>query len=258
MIDFQLQKQMKKHLQFTILALVFCFQLSAQSVSQLIDGYLEAVGGIEVLDEIEGMKMTGKMKISGLEFPFTQVIFKDGRQYSEIVYMGNVLKQRVYDGQHMWSINMATQQAEYDSEESVRNAELDFNDFPDALYGYEEKGYAFRIEGKEEKFDTQVYKLKVRKEDRFINGDKVPDIVYYYLDVESKISVGQETIEVDSEGNEVISIMQYGDYDDVGDGYMVPHYLSQSVNGETTFEMIVTKVEINPIIDDQEFVFPGK
>lgn len=234
-----------------------CFQLRAQSVAQVIDDYLEAVGGNAVLSQVKGMKMKGKMTTSGVEFPFIQVIQLDGRQYMQIDFMGNTFKQRVYNGEKMWSYDMATQQAKYDSDEVLNNAKLDFNDFPDALYGYKEKQYTYQLEGKETRFGREVYKVKVRKEDKMINGNQLPDIVYYFFDVEKNISVAQETIGKDENGNEVSSVLRYSDYGDVGNGYLMPLHIIQEVNGQSTFELTISEVELNPTVSKAEFAYPG-
>ncbi|MEL7146682.1 MAG: hypothetical protein AAFO69_09965 [Bacteroidota bacterium] len=234
-----------------------CMQLQGQPEFEIIDDYLEAIGGNEVLSKVKGMRMTGKLMQQEMEVPFTQVIMNDGRQFSEINIMGLTVKQRVFDGEKMWSVDMSTQEAKYDSDEELRNLRLGFNDFPDVFYNYKNKGYSFKYIGKEKMGERETYKLEVRKEDLMVNGKQMPDVVYYFIDVEDKLSIAQQTITTDESGNEILVTILFNDYMDVGNGYLTPKSLSQYIGEQLSFELVITDIELNPVLDDSEFTFPG-
>ena len=84
-----------------------------------------------------------------------------------------------------------TAEPELESKKETRNTVLDFNDFPDLFYGYKKKPYTIDFMGKEVKYEREAYKLRVRKEDKTINGVQYADIFYCYIDVKLKVSIAQ-------------------------------------------------------------------
>ena len=250
---------MKRTFLFTFLLFGLLYLPSqAQTAEGVINQYLEAIGGNKVLKKIDGMKMIGTFKQGEIEFPLEQVIFADGRQYAKITFVGNDYKQRVYDGENFWSTSFETREAVLEDKEVLNNAKLNFNDFPDALYRYQEKGYSVSILGKPQKFGREVYKLKVRKEDKMVEGVQQPDIAYYYIDVEKGISLAQETIGTEGEMAGKVTTLRFFDYTDVGNGYMMPYRLVQEIDGKKIFELRLNSVEVNPSIPESEFTYPGK
>ncbi len=98
--------------------------IQAQDVDQIIDKYLESVGGKSMLRQLKGMKINATFKQSGLEFPFRQVIMTDGRQYSEVNITGSYTKQQAYDGEVLWTLDFASGKAVKSDNEATANFKL--------------------------------------------------------------------------------------------------------------------------------------
>lgn len=246
---------MKSKLLSIILILVTTFS-QAQTVDEIVDSYLQTVGGKSFLRNLEGIKMIGTMKQSGLEVPFEQVILKDGRQYTTMKIMGTDFKQNVYDGRELWTYDFATSGLKKLSGEAVSNFKLGLNDFPDALLDYKSKSYVVDLMGKVEKEGRETYKIRVKKEDKLINGIKWNDISYYYFDVTNKLSICEQTpIQGGIQSGELNTLV-FSEYERIENIYLVPMNIKQIKDGKTLFEFIITKIELNPVVSPSDFNFP--
>ncbi|MEL6558477.1 MAG: outer membrane lipoprotein-sorting protein [Bacteroidota bacterium] len=241
----------------SILLILLFTQASAQNVEQIIDRYIERVGGEDMLGNIKGMVMTGTFKQGDLEFPIRQVIMTDGRQYMEMTFMGRQIKQRVYDGKTLWDEEISTGAAEAADDETTYNFKLGLNDFPDALYKYKQKGYQVAFVGKVTKKGKETYKIAVQRENTIVEGIEKKDIVYYYLDVDSGLSLFQESAPADGAGASKVAILEFSDYQLVEGKYLMPFTLIQTMEGENVFELRIKKVVLDPVVTDEEFKFPG-
>ena len=243
---------------FTSILLIFFFtQSSAQNAEQIIDRYLERVGGEEMLKNIKGMTMTGTFLQSGLEIPIKQVIMTDGRQYLEMSFAGKQIKQQVYDGETLWSENFSTGKAEISDEEATYNFRLNLNDFPDALLNYEKKGYEVAFAGTVTKQGKETYKIRVKRENTKVDGEEKENIVCYFIDVESGLSIFQESEDGNKSETSTTSTLEYSNYQLVEGKYLMPFNVVQKVNGQEVFQLLITKVELDPEVSDEEFKFPG-
>ncbi len=244
---------MKSKLLSLILILVTTFS-QAQTVDEIVDSYIEAVGGKSFLRNLEGLRMTGTFYQSGIELPFEQVIYKDGRQYTEITFNGNTFRQNVYDGKVLWGTDFATFKPKISNAEETANFRLDMNDFPDVLLDYKPKNYSVDLMGKVEKQGRQTYKIRVKREDKSFDGVSFNDISYYYLDVVEKVSICQETTIQNGPSAGQLQTLIFSDYDLIDNQYLIPLNIKQTADGQTVFEMIITKVELNPVVSNSEFV----
>lgn len=148
----------------TILALVNVQMVQSQTVDEIINSYFENTGGVDNWGKLSGVKIVAKVNQGGIEIPLEIVQMKDGRQYTKFTLQGQVLKQGVYDGEVLWSTNFQTMKAEKSDDESIANAKLDANDFPDSFFDYKKKGYTAELVGKEDFDGSETFKVKIVKE----------------------------------------------------------------------------------------------
>ena len=240
----------------SILLILLFTQASAQSVEQIIDRYIERVGGKEVLGSIKGLLISGTFMQSDLEIPIRQIIMTDGRQYMEMTFMGRQIKQRVYDGKTLWDEDISTGKAEVSDEETTYNFKLGLNDFPDALYNYKQKGYQVALVDKVMKQGRETYKIEVQRENMIVEGKEKKDIVYYFMDVDSGLSLFQESIVDDEADAREIATLEYSDYQLVDGKYLMPFTVIQKLKGKEVFQLRVEKVKLNPTVDDADFKYP--
>jgi outer membrane lipoprotein-sorting protein len=240
---------------FTAFALTL--SVSAQDVDEIINTYFENTGGYAQWGQLKGLKVNAKMNQQGMEFPMQIVQLSDGRQYTQFEVQGQVLKQGVFDGETVWSINFQSMKAEEADAETIANAKLDANDFPDELYDYKTKGYTVELIGTETMDGAETYKVKLEKEKKMVDGEEVDDITYYYFETESMVPIAQES-EIKQgpmKGSTVVVTMS--DYQEV-DGFYFPFSMTQGVKGGPSQPLMIESIEVNPEVDDSEFSFPNQ
>ena len=102
---------------------------------------------------------------------------------------------------------------------------------------------------------AETYKVKLTKEPKTVDGQKVEDIVYYYFDAEAFIPLAQETEAKSGPAKGMISLVTMSDYQEV-DGLYFPFAMTQGVKGGQSQPIMIEAIELNPEIAESEFAFP--
>ncbi len=225
----------------------------AQSLEEILKNHAEIMG-FDKLASQKTMIITGKSQRGGNDSPFT-IYIKGKKSRYESDFMGNKMI-RVFDGSTGWMTNPR--------DGSIRELEgrmlqqmSQATQLGGILYQWKEKNFKIELEGKEKFEGTDVFKLKVTRED---------DVVTYaYLDCESYVLLKQTSLRV-FQGNEFESNTLFSNYQMV-EGVAV------AFNSETTSSgsggpgrggrgmggaEVIEKVEFNKPIDDALFKKPEK
>ena len=235
--------------------MAFTGMANAQSADEIINSYFENTGGMDAWKNLKGIKISAKVNQGGIEIPLEIVQLKDGRQYTKITFQGQEIKQGVFDGTSLWSTNFQTMKAEKADEESTSNAKLDANDFPDSFIDYKSKGYQVELAGKENFDGAETFKLKLTKEPRTIDGNKVDDVSYYFFDVESFVPIGQESEIKEGPAKGQVSQIKMSDYKEIS-GLYFPYSMVQGLKGGESQPLVIESIEVNPAVTDADFTFP--
>lgn len=244
---------------FTLSMLVVLFAglqaAHSQDVDQIVTSYFENTGGMANWSQLKGLKMSAKVNQGGIEIPLEIVQMKDGRQYTKITFQGQTIMQGVFDGETLWGTNFQTMKAEKADEESTQNMKLDANDFPDSFFDFRKKGYTAELVGKESFDGADTYKVKLVKEPRTIDGQKVEDVTYYFFDVESFVPIGMESEIKQGPAKGQISQIKMSDYQEVA-GIYFPFSQQQGIKGGDMQGITIDKLEVNPTVAETDFAFP--
>jgi len=242
----------------TLLVVLFVGALgnvNAQTADEIITAYFENTGGIDNWRALEGMEIDGKMKMQGMEIGLKVVSLKDTRQYTEIDFQGQQMKQGVYDGKEMWGVNFMTGQPEKMETEMVENFKKnEARDFPDPLLDYKEKGYTVELLGQETMEGTECHKIKLTKNPIMKDGKEEEVVTIYYFDTENMVPIAEEVTggsmggPPGQEGQKMIST--FSDYQEV-DGLYIPFTRSMAQG-----EMVIEKIVFNPEVEDDVFAMP--
>ena len=246
-----------KRFKFLFIALILSFsaQINAQTADEIIAKYFENTGGVDAWQKLEGMKMSAKINQMGMEIPLEIISLKNGKQMTVINFQGKVLKQGVFNGEVLWSVNFMTQKAEKSDQETTEIIKTQAKDFPDPFLNYKEKGYSVELLGTEIIDGTESYKIKLTKMPLTIDGQKVDDISFYFFDMESFVPlVVHSEIKMGPMKGQT-SESKMSEYQEVG-GLYFPFSLSQGLKGQPGQIISLDKIELNPQIDDKEFEFP--
>lgn len=224
--------------------------IQAQTADEVVNKYIETIGGKDKLEKLTGMKMEMVANYQGMEIPVEVLSTKDGKMLVKIDLMGKKMTQVAFDGTSGWSTNMMTMKAEKMDSETIDNMKKSAGkDFPDPFYNYKEKGYTVEYIGKETKEGTECHKVKLTKLPVTVNGEKTDDVSFYYFDTENNVIVYTEAEIKEGPMKGQMATSTAGNYQEV-DGLYFPFTLNQF--GQ---EMTVKKITLNPTVDVKEFEF---
>ena len=242
----------------TLMALLFVaimIPTQAQTVDEILATYWENTGGLDNFKNLEGIKMTAKVTQQGMEIPLEIIQLKDGRQMTTINFQGQEIKQGVFDGEVLWSINFINMKAEKSDAETTANFKLNTNDFPDSFIDYKEKGYTAELVGTEDYDGTETYKIKLVKEPVTIDGKQEEDISFYYFETENFVPIAIETEVKFGQLKGMTQEITMSDYQEV-DGLYFPFSMTQGVKDGQAQPLIIESIELNPEVSDEAFAFP--
>jgi hypothetical protein len=121
-------------------------------------------------------------------------------------------------------------------------------DFDGQFVDYKENGNTVELVGKEQVEGTDAYKLKVTNKDG--------EVRYHFLDAEYFLEIRTEASRT-IRGTPMDFESSIGDYKEVG-GLMFPHSIESGPKGSPQKQKLtISKVELNPEIDDARFKMPA-
>jgi len=237
------------------LGLLASATVSAQDADQIIENYLDAIGGEDNWKNLKGIKYMGKGIQQGQEFPGYMIMLNDGKQLQAYEIQGKTMKDGVFDGQTLWNTNFMNMKAEKASQEETENFKLDANDFPDSFIDFKEKGYTATFLGEETMDGVDTYKIKLVKEPHTIDGQPVDDILFYYFDTESYVPIAMETEIKSGPGKGQIYKTTMSDYQEVN-GLYFAFTTTEYVGQQEIITIALDSVELNPEVESGLFDFP--
>ncbi len=250
------KKQMKtKSFLLALTLTVMSASLMAQSVDDIINKLFENTGGKAKWEALKGVQYSAKVNQGGMEIPLEIIQLKDGRQCTKISFQGKTIKQGVYDGTTLWSHNFMNMKAEKSDAEATENYKINIGDFPDPFLDYKSRGWKAELVGKESVDGAEAYKIKLTRKPIKVDGVETENVAYYFIDVESGVTVMQESEIKEGPAKGQISQIRLSDYQEL-DGLMFPYTISQGVKGQGSQPVVITTIKLNPTIDDSEFKYP--
>ncbi len=234
------------------LTLIFSVSSYAQTADEIINNYIENIGGKEKLEKLKGVQMIGNMKMQGMEIPFEQLSTKDGKQLVSIELQGNKMVWSAFDGEVSWQRNQMTMEAEKSDNEATQNLKNELAQFPDPFLNYKEKGYTVELIGKETIDGAETFKIKLTKKPVLVNGESLPNITHYYFDTENFVPIVVESTvnQGPMKGQTIKSTLS--DYQEV-DGVYFPFSM-----GSKFQTMEFKEIKLNPEVKAESFALPVK
>lgn len=237
---------------------IFCFALTVQSqtAEEIVDTFIENIGGNEAWSKIESMQVIGVGRQQGVDYPFVATMMKDGRTLIDVDLQGTSFIVEAFDGENAWSMNFQTQKAEASDSEASMNYKNEAKDqLPNAFFDYKKKGYKVELVGKDSWEGTEVFKIKLIKKPVMVDGSPEENVDIYYFDTENFVPIASETVVKAGPAKGATAQTVMSDYQEV-DGLYLPFTVVEKFNGQVNLEMIYEKVIFNVDIDDSIFVMP--
>jgi len=261
---FQLKfNSLKKMKPVKILIIAFAASLSAsvaytQTANEIIEKHFENTGGKAKWEAVQGMKITAKVNMQGMEMPVSMIQLKDGRQSTTFSLQGQEFRQGVYDGTSLWSTNFQSQKAEKSDAETTENFKSNLGlDFPSPFLDYAKKGFKVEFLGKETIEGSETFKIKLTKKPVKVDGVETESVEFYYFDTENYIPLVVESEVLSGPNKGVIGQVKFSDYQEVN-GLMIPFSMAQGAKGQPGGQAFTfTAIELDPKVDASVFAFPA-
>jgi len=229
------------------LALSVCLAAESLTVEEIAAKYAAARGGLEKMQAIKSLKLTGKMTMSAAqtEAPVTLFIKRPDRVRIEIQLGGNRLVQ-AFDGTTAWSINPNQGPAPRpaDQEEALRTRET--ADFDGPLVNSKDKGIRLELLGQEDVQGSPAYKIKAIRS----NGRSE----YHWVDARSFLEI-KSSRRRPFMGREMEFEAFPADYRPL-QGVLLPASIEQRMEGKPLLRIQWQTMEANPALDEAVFRMP--
>lgn len=228
---------------------LFPIATPSQTAEEIVAKSLAARGGVEKLKAVRALRFTGTVSFGpGAEGPFVLELERPLKMHMEFTIQEQTLV-RVYNGKGKgWVIYPFGENKDVQdmAAEDLRNIS-DESDFDGPLVDYIAKGNKVELAGKEEVDGSPAYRLKLTRK----NGD----VRSYFIDAATFLPVKWEDVRT-ADGKEYVVENHLRDYRDVS-GLKFPFEMrAESPDSDRSQKILLTKVEINPRVDESRFAKP--
>ena len=238
---------------FLLVAFVASGTGFSQNLEEILKNHSEVMG-FDKLSTVKTMIIQGKNKRGENDNPFI-IYIKDEKSRYESDFMGNKMV-RAYDGKTGWMRNPRDGSImELTGRQLIQMTQA--TQLGGILFKWKEKGFQLELDGKEKFEGTDVYKIKVTREDGLVT--------YAFLDCESYVLLKQTSLRT-FQGNEMESATIFSNYQMIDDVAVAFNSESASSGGGGQGRggrgmgggtQVIEKVEFNKPIDDSLFSKPG-
>ena len=241
-----------------LIALTLTFSVvigHAQTANEIIEKYIETIGGKAKIREISSIRMRATVDYGGTSIPLDMVSQQDGKMYVKINFQGKEITQVAFDGETMWSTNFMTMKAEKSDAETTENMKREKGEFFSPLIDYAVNGFSIERLDDETIEGTNCFKLKLTKRAMLVEKTETPNVEYYYIDKDNYVPIVVEAEIPSGEMKGQISQVIYSDYQEVN-GVYFPFSMKQGIKGMGGQTMLFTNITFNEIVDASLFKFP--
>ena len=232
-----------KHLKLSLLALLALASVisaKSQTLDEVIDKNLAAMGGKEKLLALNTLIMEGNMTFNGQSLPVkvTQINNKATRVDITINGIVNYTIQTKDSGWNYFPIQGQTK-AEA-TPQAVVKENADALDIQNILMNYKDKGHNVTLIGKDDVDGTECFKIKAITKSGMEQTFFIDPANYYII---------KQIIKTKASGQEQEQSQNLSDYKKLDNGYVFPF----SMTGFGPGEFKITKIDVNPKVDESIF-----
>lgn len=240
--------KLKTFMGWSLMSLAFLTSAKAQTVDDIINKNIEAVGGKEVLSKITSATFQGTVSAMGNDFPIT-VIIVNGKGYKTISSVNGMDIIQCVTETGGWMLNplMGQTSAQAISADQLKAMKaLLYIGGP--LVDYKDKGYSAELAGREDVAGQSNYKVH-------LFDNEGTDVVYYINPQTYLVSKAVTTAKVTGK-QDVTNPSAFSDYRKTDIGYTMAYTVATASMGYD-MTLTYTLVEFNKDVDPKTFEMPG-
>jgi hypothetical protein len=225
--------------------LSFAGMAYCQTADEIVDNYINAIGGREVLSKITSLKMHNTMDAMGTPITGTITILNGKGYKMEIDIMGSQMV-TCYTDSMGWSINPmgGSGFAESMPPEQYKMGRDNIY-VAGQLEDHAEKGYKLELLGQEAIGTVNAFKLKITNPDS-IEGT-------YYFDPKTHYLL-QMVQEADMMGQPMEIVTDFSNYQKTDLGYVLPYTYDINYGGQFQVTSKIDSLEFNIPVDPEIFI----
>ena len=229
-------------------ALTIGVSARAQTVEEIVNKHIEALGGKEKLNGMKSISIEADLEIAGNQASSVTTILYGKGSYSSVDFGGQKIISSITTDKGGWSINplagQVTAEPLPDDQLNAGKAQL----YPGSpLVDYATKGNKVELAGQEDVNGVKAYKMKVTSKDGANLTYFVDPTTYYIIRAVTKLSIN---------GQDVEQGVNFSDYKKTDYGFVAPYTSARDLPNGMTVNITVRKIEVNKEVDPKIFDKP--
>lgn len=219
--------------------LLSSFTAISQTADELVDKHITAIGGKDAWQKVNSVKQEGNLQVQGADVAVAITVLHGKGMRQDISAMG-MTGYQIMTPAAGWSYMPFQGQTKPEPVTAEMLQEgADSYDAQGSLLNYKEKGHTVEYLGKEDIDGMEAYKLRVTHK-----SGKTETL---YLDP-SSYYITRMIVKQKANGQEMDVTTNLSNYKKLPEGIVVPMSLGLPVG-----ELTITKVEVNPPVDEKIF-----
>jgi outer membrane lipoprotein-sorting protein len=216
--------------------------IKAQTADEIVNKYVDAIGGKDKLEQIKTVVFKNTMQVMGNEGPSTTQIL-NGKAYRMDYEVNGQKSTQVLTDKGGWQINpfMGATTAQPLPEEMYKQSKGQL--FFSPLYNYAARGNKVELLGK----DGNSYKLKITNVDSVETIAYLDDATYYLTKITRQTNFMGQSMELS---------ITFSNFKKTDFGITVPYTTEINYGGQFAITSNITKIEFNTNIDPAVFEMP--
>lgn len=208
------------------------------TAEQVIENYLEALGGRDLIENLKSSKIKSSATIQGMPVEMIEWRMAPMNFKMELSVMGNVMNKQTFNGDRL--VIEAQGQTIEGGEVEIAQAKGQAKLFPEVDY-INNDDYQLKLVGTEGIKNKKAYEIEVTK------GDESFSV---YFDTTSGLKVRESRV-MDTPQGKINLKVDFGKYEEVS-GILVPHYKTLPL-GTMDVDLNVEEVQINADFTEDTF-----